>query len=1135
MSGGHCGFGGGGGPSRSGKRNWENVQEEMEAEYPFQVDNNEKVKKVKKAKTGTTKTDTAKTGTTKTDTAKTGTTKTDTTKTGTVKTDTTVSGSDDNMVGMLTRSRTHRNTPVLKRDRKAITTPTSTNRASAKSEGPAPGLHSSFPHRIGTLRDGIVVDSDPHGASSKRKIENVSTGTVVARMTKREAGAGAYAGKAGDVNADAKAPPLKCRRGGQCSSSPDANEVRLATFLQRSRTIKLAIEGEKFGMSSAVAKASSYDDLASLLHKTERIKVMKRILHRVCVLTADGARYIPNPDMNTGKINVRVFVASFLIVYHPTRVFDSVNDVESKLRDAAIEMLNVFEKLTTAIRALGKGGDMSDIVAKALSFPLALNTYIKAFNTWKIPDAAKLTDRIRHALIALNQAEDHLVEGEADTPRLREEFQAQQTRLSSKLVQINSNKADAMKVIKEINDIRVADGKKLSRALTSVGTDKGSSSMGTDGGSSSGGGFSALPRRMTNEQLAHEVLIDPTFQLDTYGSAPGENYVKIRASFEEAYWKSLADDLRLPTPCYARISRTLVELRDGIHDMGPKPGDGSSPGVQGCGYAAALEIVDVIDMDLIKQQTDKGCLEWSVCVKLIHDVMSIIFQLKGSGGFGFSKFDVVTSFGVAWDDMKKRMEASEADMTARPDTFCRALKLLLDCTKAARVGIANSRLRLVAPVLKDHGVEYEKNHMANKLRMGTHTLTRTRTWLHASINQSVQSGDVLLNDLNGHGAVRQNSFRKVIMKAVTVLATKSTPIRVAECPEVFLLDITHMANHSSRFRDIVQVASMLVIIGQRIGPVPGRTAVLESIVNRVMPVVHDAKDVTSMLPIVQATLVEFTQMSKTDSMGLLSELLKGLSGGDTVPVIMRKRLQMAVLMSLESKYDELSSASAIAITFNKVNLPKCSYAIGPCLRAFIAKLRRNVSLNMRVHETRYNTLVAGVARNLIMFPTRLDEGASAPPGFRKVEVSEAMDRLDELTKTSSLKGASILRLGDGRLDLIKNDFVELEDGSLVGTGEKWIKSYDKVEGRAQTLVIPLTFDIIKLEPSASPPTGFRLVSYLEAKSEYWNEVLVRDWLQKWSIVRLCGGKIDGTGYGALVTSGDFSQAPYIGEALVTKI
>ena len=111
--------------------------------------------------------------------------------------------------------------------------------------------------------------------------------------------------------------------------------------------------------------------------------------------------------------------------------------------------------------------------------------------------------------------------------------------------------------------------------------------MGTDEGSSSGRGFSALPRRMTNEQLAHEVLIDPTFQLDTYGSAPGENYVKIRASFEEAYWKSLADDLRLPTPCYARISRTLVELRDGIHDMGPKPGDGSSPGVQGCGYAAA--------------------------------------------------------------------------------------------------------------------------------------------------------------------------------------------------------------------------------------------------------------------------------------------------------------------------------------------------------------------------------------------------------------------------------------------------------------------------------------------------------------------------------------------------------------------
>ena len=40
-----------------------------------------------------------------------------------------------------------------------------------------------------------------------------------------------------------------------------------------------------------------------------------------------------------------------------------------------------------------------------------------------------------------HRCEDHLVEGDSDTPRLREEFLAQQDRLRSKLVQIAGEKA----------------------------------------------------------------------------------------------------------------------------------------------------------------------------------------------------------------------------------------------------------------------------------------------------------------------------------------------------------------------------------------------------------------------------------------------------------------------------------------------------------------------------------------------------------------------------------------------------------------------------------------------------------------------------------------------------------------------
>ena len=50
---------------------------------------------------------------------------------------------------------------------------------------------------------------------------------------------------------------------------------------------------------------------------------------------------------------------------------------------------------------------------------------------------------------------------------------------------------------------------------------------------------------MTNEQLAHELLLDPTFQLDESGGCSVENPVfhRIRESFHKTFWESLVDKL----------------------------------------------------------------------------------------------------------------------------------------------------------------------------------------------------------------------------------------------------------------------------------------------------------------------------------------------------------------------------------------------------------------------------------------------------------------------------------------------------------------------------------------------------------------------------------------------------------------
>jgi hypothetical protein len=58
-------------------------------------------------------------------------------------------------------------------------------------------------------------------------------------------------------------------------------------------------------------------------------------------------------------------------------------------------------------------------------------------------------------------------------------------------------------------------------------------------------------------------------------------------------------------------------------------------------------------------------------------------------------------------------QASEASLAPesrakKPRAFCKGLEFLLDRVNAMRIDAANARLRLIAPVLQDHGIDYER-------------------------------------------------------------------------------------------------------------------------------------------------------------------------------------------------------------------------------------------------------------------------------------------------------------------------------------------------------------------------------------------------------------------------------------------
>ena len=113
--------------------------------------------------------------------------------------------------------------------------------------------------------------------------------------------------------------------------------------------------------------------------------------------------------------------------------------------------------------------------------------------------------------------------------KLSVEFRTQIERLRSKLEQIAGPAA-----------LAAFDEQRASGTL-----------QGGSGGQSplvGGNRFGALPGRMTNEQLCHEMILDPTFQLDEEGGSRGESraFRSISESFHRvSAWLGLGVSMAL--------------------------------------------------------------------------------------------------------------------------------------------------------------------------------------------------------------------------------------------------------------------------------------------------------------------------------------------------------------------------------------------------------------------------------------------------------------------------------------------------------------------------------------------------------------------------------------------------------------
>jgi hypothetical protein len=247
--------------------------------------------------------------------------------------------------------------------------------------------------------------------------------------------------------------------------------------------------------------SSSFKTLVVELRSQARINVAKEFLKRVHILSFKRYGSI---DM-APSVNVRVFMSGYMIAFWRSEVFEDVEaELEKALFECTVPLMELVETIATQLAAHGSFLQVNrDHTAACQGM---MKTFIESFKRWKIPDGARISKRITNALIALEGAEAEIPAEEPLDSEIRDQIAKQIVQLRRKLLAIAGPEAlaeyDASQepLRKTIRESQAARAEVM------------------------GGGEEEVVRyqtdKMSNEQLAHELLLDPTFRLDSEGNGP---------------------------------------------------------------------------------------------------------------------------------------------------------------------------------------------------------------------------------------------------------------------------------------------------------------------------------------------------------------------------------------------------------------------------------------------------------------------------------------------------------------------------------------------------------------------------------------------------------------------------------------
>jgi hypothetical protein len=172
-----------------------------------------------------------------------------------------------------------------------------------------------------------------------------------------------------------------------------------------------------------------------------------------------------------------------------------------------------------------------------------------------------------------------------------------------------------------------------------------------------------------------------------------------RNVLERGFWNSLVYECNAQK--FSNLLRLLVYIRDGVKYAQPRE--------------SAL-ICGVINVDVIKEQAERGMFGWHQRVALVCSVVEVIRRAQEPGRADHldSKWNVIQSDMAASVNAMRQLRA-----------FSNALEFVMECVTKMRADAVNSRIRRMSQAVICGGLIFEREKFEMSVRNGTVSLRLT--------------------------------------------------------------------------------------------------------------------------------------------------------------------------------------------------------------------------------------------------------------------------------------------------------------------------------------------------------------------------------------------------------------------------